>query len=148
MHSNSEKTMNLSLIFPMAVMVFMTFLVLMTMFRRRVRAVKAGEADARFYKTYQEGREPREIAQFSRHFVNLFEAPTLFYVACVAGLVTGIHASAMLWLAWLYVALRVLHSWIHLGTNSIPPRIRAYFVSWLVLLAMWAVLVAGALAQQ
>jgi hypothetical protein len=135
--------MNLELVYPMAAMVLLTFIVLIAMFRSRVAAVKSGEANAGFYKTYQEGSEPRQVAQFSRHLVNMFESPTLFYAACVVGIVTGQNATALIVLAWVYVALRALHAYIHTGKNSLPPRIRAYFSSWLVLLGMWGVLVVG-----
>ena len=139
--------MNTNLLYPMAAMVLLTAIVLFTMFRGRVRAVKTGEADARFYKTYQEGSEPREVAQLSRNLANLFEAPTLFYVACITGMVTGYYPTVLVWLAWAYVVLRHAHSWIHVGRNKIPNRLAAYFISWLVLLAMWAVLVAGAIGN-
>ena len=47
------------------------------------------------------------------------------------------------WLAWAYVVTRIVHSFVHLGANKIPPRMAVYGASWLVLLAMWATLVAG-----
>ncbi len=135
--------MNFELVYPMAAMVALTFFVLVAMFRRRVRAVKSGEADAGFYKTYQEGKEPRETAAYSRHVVNLFETPTLFYAACMTAMITGQTGTAMLVLAWVYVALRVLHAYIHTGRNSLPPRIKTYFSSLLVLLGMWGIIVVG-----
>jgi hypothetical protein len=140
--------MNFDLVYPMAAMVLLTFFILVKMFRSRVRAVKAGEADAGYYKTYQEGGEPRESAQVSRHLVNLFESPTLFYAACIAGMVTGQNASVLIMLAWIYVALRIIHAYIHTGSNKLPPRIKAYFSSWLVLLGMWGVLVFGVATGQ
>ena len=140
--------MNLDLVYPMAAMVLLTFFVLVKMFRSRVRAVKAGEADAGYYKTYQEGGEPRETAQLSRHFINLFESPTLFYAACIAGMVTGQNAGVLIVLAWAYVALRIIHAYIHTGSNKIQSRIGAYFTSWLVLLGMWGVLVFGVATSQ
>jgi len=135
--------MTFELVYPMAAMVLLTFIVLIAMFRSRVRAVRAGEANAGYYKTYQEGAEPRETAQLSRHIVNMFESPTLFYAACIAGMVTGQNGALLIVLAWVYVALRVVHAYIHTGSNSLPPRIKVYFSSWLVLLGMWGVLVAG-----
>lgn len=139
--------MNFDLVYPMAAMVLLTFVVLIKMFRARVRAVKAGEADAGYYKTYQEGKEPREVAALSRHLVNMFESPTLFYAACIAGMVTGQNATVLQVLAWLYVAMRAIHAYIHTGSNSLPPRIKIYFSSWLVLLGMWGTLVAGVVAK-
>ena len=135
--------MNLELIYPMAAMVILTFTVLIKMFRSRVAAVKAGKASAGYYKTYQEGSEPRETAQLSRHLVNMFESPTLFYVACIAGMMVGENINILVVLAWVYVILRMVHAYIHTGSNKLTPRIRAYFSSWLVILAMWGTIVFG-----
>jgi len=135
--------MNFQLVYPMAAMVALTFIVLIAMFRSRVAAVKSGEASAGYYKTYQEGAEPRETAQLSRQLANLFEAPTLFYAACIAGMVIGQDDTVLVMLAWAYVALRVVHAFIHTGSNKLRPRIRAYFSSWLVILGMWGTLVFG-----
>jgi len=135
--------MNFDLVYPMAAMVLLTFIVLIRMFLGRVRAVRAGEADAGYYKTYQEGREPREVAQLSRHLVNMFESPTLFYAACIAGMVIGENATILAALAWVYVAMRAVHAYVHTGSNRLPPRIKIYFSSWLVLLGMWGTLVFG-----
>ena len=140
--------MNIELVYPMAAMVLLTFIVLIAMFRSRVRAVKAGEANAGYYKTYQEGSEPRQTAQFSRHLVNMFESPTLFYAACIAAMVTGQNGTALVVLAWVYVAMRAVHAYIHTGSNKLQPRIRVYFSSWLVLLGMWGTLVVGAATGQ
>jgi hypothetical protein len=138
--------MNLELVYPMAAMVLLTFVVLIAMFRSRVRAVKAGEASTSYYKTYQEGGEPRETAQLSRHLTNLFESPTLFYAACIVAMVIGRNSTVMVALAWIYVALRIVHALIHTGHNKLQSRIKAYFASWLVLLAMWGTIVAGVAA--
>jgi hypothetical protein len=40
--------------------------------------------------------------------------------------------------AWLYVALRYVHTWIHLTSNDVLLRFRIYFGSGLVLVVMWA----------
>lgn len=66
--------MKFALLYPMAAMVLLTFVVLIRLFRSRVRAVRSGAVTVGFYKTYQEGSEPRETAQLSRHLVNLFES--------------------------------------------------------------------------
>lgn len=133
-----------ALVYPMAAMVALTAVVLVRMVLGRVAAVKRGDVDARYYKTYQgENTEPRKAAQNTRHFVNLFENPVLFYAACIVAMVTGQGAGVIVWFAWAYVVIRVLHAIVHLGTNRIPPRMAIYGASWIVLLAMWAVLVVG-----
>lgn len=131
-----------ALVFPMFAMFLLTALALGILFRRRVQAVRTKQVSLVFFGTYQ-GTEPELTAQASRHFVNLFEAPVLFYVACLAAMATAHVTMTLVILAWAYVLARALHSWIHLGSNRIGNRLRAYFASWLLLAAMWIVLVVG-----
>ena len=133
----------LSLIYPMSAMVLLTMFVLVKMFRARVAAVRSGQIDVTYYRLYQGALEPEQQQKFTRHFINLFEAPTLFYVACLAAMVAGVGGIAMLVLAWAYVVARYLHAFIHLGGNRLRKRMTIYFVSWLILAAMWVFLVAS-----
>ncbi len=132
-----------ALIYPMFAMVLLTFVTLVRLFVTRTSAVRAGTVDAAYFRTYQDGSEPEAAVQLARHFSNLFEAPTLFYLVCLAAMVTGQGSSVLVGLAWLYVLLRFIHSFIHTGRNQLPPRIVAYFSSWAVLLAIWALVVWG-----
>ena len=92
--------------------------------------------------------ETRTVAQHNRHFVNLFENPVLFYAACITAMVTSLATETTVWLAWAYVVIRVVHTFIHLGSNKIYPRMATYGVSWVVLLALWATLVMGVAGGQ
>ena len=135
----------LSLVYPMFAMVLLTAVVLVMLFRRRVQAVSEGLIHTAYYRIYQDQGvpEPESAAKAARHFSNLFEAPTLFYVACLAAMLTQRSGTAMLILAWCYVVARIAHAGIHLGPNKLRWRIRAYFVSWVILMAMWVDLIAG-----
>jgi hypothetical protein len=82
---------------------------------------------------------PPAIALPNRAYMNLLELPLLFYVVCVIAYVTATTTSAVLTLAWLYVALRVLHTLIHLLYNNVLHRLIAFAASNFVLVAMWAV---------
>ncbi len=135
-----------SLIYPMFAMVLLTATVLVILFRSRVSAVREGQVTAKYFRIYQGEVEPESTAKPARHFANLFEAPTLFYAACLAAMVTGQTGAALVTLAWLYVAARIAHAYIHLGGNRLRLRIRAYFGGWLVLLAMWITIAWGVAA--
>ena len=130
------------LVYPMFALVLLTGTVLIILFRSRLRAVQQGSVSSKYFRLYQGEVEPEQSAKASRHFSNLFEAPTLFYAACLAGLGTHDGAGLLLVLAWLYVALRVVHAAVHLGGNRLRHRMRAYFAAWLVLVAMWLQVVA------
>jgi hypothetical protein len=127
----------------MFAMVMLTALVLVTLFRSRVAAVRHGLVSAAYFRIYQGEVEPESSAKPARHFANLFETPVLFYVVCLAAMITHVTGVAMQVLAWLYVTARALHAYVHLGRNRIRRRLRVYFFSCLVLLAMWIYLVAA-----
>jgi len=125
----------------MFAMVLLTAIVLVTLFRSRVAAVRQGLVPLAYFRIYQGEAEPESTAKPARHFANLFETPVLFYVGCLAAMITHVTGVAMQALAWIYVAARLVHAFVHLGRNRIGHRLRAYFFSCLVLLSMWIYLV-------
>lgn len=125
------------LVYPMFALVALTATVLVILFRSRVRAVKEGRVTSAFFRIYQGEREPEHAAKASRHFSNLFEAPTLFYAACLTAMITHDASTGLLVLAWLYVLARATHAYVHIGKNRLRHRIRIYFAGWLILVAMW-----------
>ena len=139
----------LSLVYPMLAMVLLTFAVLVVLFRSRVRMVREGLAPVSYFRTFQGSVEmPEYSAKPNRHFANLFEAPTLFYAGCLAAMVAGVTGAWVVGLAWGYVAMRYLHAFIHLGGNRVRHRMRAYFVSWICLLALWVTVAVGVASRQ
>jgi hypothetical protein len=130
----------MSLVYPMLALVLLTAGVLVVLFRARVRSIREGKVPVEYYRVYQGAAEPEFVAKPTRHFANLFEAPTLFYAACLAAMVTGTTGITMVVLAWAYVAARLVHAIVHLGGNRIRRRLPIYFASWLILLAMWFLL--------
>jgi hypothetical protein len=127
------------ILYPVFAMFLLVALVLSRMRSMRFGAVRRGEVSARFYRAF-EGTEPEALRVVGRHFTNLFEMPVLFYVGVVLTYVTHQVTWWMVGLAWAYVALRYVHSWIHLGANDVMQRVTAYFASGLVLAVMWATL--------
>jgi hypothetical protein len=130
----------LNLVYPMTAMVFLTVVVLVRMFRSRVAAVRSGLIPREFYRLHQGGDEPEGPRKHARHFINLFESPTLFYAVCLAAMVSGVSTIAMAALAWAYVLCRVIHATVHLGANRLRHRVRIFGLSWLLLVSMWAYL--------
>ena len=79
------------------------------------------------------------------NFRNLFELPVLFYLAVVVAAVSGQESTVVLVLAWLFVALRVVHSAIHCTYNKVMHRFAAYLAGGIVLWLLWIVLGYGLL---
>lgn len=129
------------IIFPMATLALLTFVVLVMLFLSRISAVRNGSLSSGFFKTYIGQDEPEQSRKLTRHFTNLFETPVLFYVVSLAGLSTHLSFGLFQVFAWLYVTLRSIHAAVHIGKNKLRPRIAAYFSGWIVLIAMWLLLI-------
>jgi hypothetical protein len=80
---------------------------------------------------------PYDVALPNRNLINLLEVPLLFYVVCLALYVTHHVQPGCLRLAWAYVALRIVHSLIHLTSNNVRQRLAFFAVSNFVLVALW-----------
>ncbi len=122
---------------PVSVLALWTLLVLAMTGARRIRAALSGRVPRDAFRLGESAEVPPDIAVVNRNFMNLLEAPVLFYVVCISLYVTRQVTTAMVALAWVYVLLRLVHSFIHLTSNRILQRLIAYAASNFVLLAIW-----------
>jgi hypothetical protein len=130
----------MSIVWPAFALVALTLLSVARLARMRFAAARAGRVDPRYYKVFKGEGEPADLAAASRNVINLYEMPTLFYAGTAIAFAAGESGPLLVVLGWAYVALRALHSAIHLSTNKVMWRFRAFFASWVVLLAYWVVL--------
>ena len=79
------------------------------------------------------------------NFRNLFETPVLFYAALLFAQSMQSTNKILLALAWLYVVLRIIHSFIQCSYNKVMHRFYMFFTSVGVLMAIWIVLALGLL---
>ncbi len=129
-----------AILYPLFAMVLLTAAVLGRLAMLRVGAVRRREIALDYYTTFQHAEEPPQIRVVTRNFLNLFEVPVLFYVVAVLIYVTHQVSPLLVGCAWAYVALRCVHSYVHLTSNPVNLRFGIYFASNLVLLAMWGTL--------
>ena len=131
--------MHQDLIFaPMGALAFMTQAVLLLIPIRRFQAGAAGHVQSDDFKLGESARVPPHVALPNRAMMNLLELPMLFYVASLMFFVAGEVDGTVLAVAWIYVALRVVHSAIHLTYNRVMHRLIPFALSNLVLLVYWA----------
>ncbi|MFQ5634632.1 MAG: MAPEG family protein [Gammaproteobacteria bacterium] len=129
----------MTIIWPVFAMVALTVATTYRLALKRVTAIKARRVDVRFFKSYRGYDEPEDLAVASRNLLNLFETPMLFYVVAVLIYVTGQASGTLVALAWLYVATRYLHSYIHLTTNAVVWRFRVFGAGFIILTLIWVV---------
>jgi hypothetical protein len=130
----------MAIVWPAFALVALTLLVVMRLARQRFAAARAGRVDPRFYKLFRGDGEPDDVAATARNLNNLFEMPTLFYAGTAIAFAGQVAGTPLVALGWTYVALRYLHTAIHLTSNKVLWRFRVFALSLLVLLAYWAVL--------
>jgi hypothetical protein len=122
---------------PMGALAALTFLVLGFVPLRRFRAAFSGKVKRDDFKFGESPNVPGEVAIPNRNLMNLLEIPILFYVLCLTLFVSEQVTQLQLYLAWAYVALRALHSLVHLTFNNVIVRLTFFALSNLVLMAMW-----------
>ena len=76
---------------------------------------------------------------------NQFQLPVLFYVIVLALFAHRSVDMPALVVAWLFVASRVVHSWIHIGSNYVPNRTRVFKLGVLFLVVLLGLLINGLL---
>lgn len=107
------------------------------MFVYRNVAVARGQAQVGYYKGYSGEVPPEWIERPARTFANLLEVPVLFYLASVLMLQTGTWDGTQVALAWLFVAMRVLHAAVYIGINFVPLRLVTYLMGCITLVVIW-----------
>jgi hypothetical protein len=118
---------------PMAALIGLTFLVLLQVPIRRFRAGFAGKVTPDDFRYGEAPSVPKDVTIPNRNLMNLLEMPLLFYVACITLYVTKRVDATAVALAWAFVALRGLHSVIHLTYNQVRHRLVVYAASNVVL---------------
>ncbi len=122
---------NVAIFVPVVVLAFWTFAVLLLVPFSRAHGATRPDAV---------GAQPAPVNVPNRNFMNLLEVPVLFYVGCIVLFLTGGASYLTIAIAWIFVALRIVHSAIHLTYNRIPHRGAAFAASNIAAVALWVVL--------
>jgi hypothetical protein len=127
---------------PCAAMVGLTALVWLKLYADRLGEMRARRIDPQALATARAAAGELAKTGAADNFRNLFEVPVLFYLLCVALVLNGGSTPGFVSAAWAYVALRGLHSLIHVTYNRVVHRFLVYAASTLLLFGMWAAFVA------
>lgn len=130
-------TPNLDILKPVFVLAMWTSWVLLLIPITRIRAARRREVVADDFKYGESAAVPERVGLPNRNYMNLLELPLLFYVVCLILYVTASSTPLLTTIAWVYVALRIVHSIIHLSYNHVIHRLLAFALSNFVLVALW-----------
>jgi len=131
------------ILLPLLALVFLTFAVWVYMYVTRLSEIRRKKIDPQDLDTRVHGQALlTESPRQADNLKNLFELPVLFYIAALLSMVLMIQDPFLVQLAWGYVALRYVHSFVHCTYNRVMHRFMAYAASCIVLMFIWARLAA------
>lgn len=136
--------MTLKLIYPALAQILWSFVVLVVMFLRRRAAFASGEVRRADVSVSTE-RYPEPARLAAANFSNQFETPVLFFALVLIAIHVGATGYVMAALAWVYVASRVLHTLVHIGSNRLQQRALVFTVGIVSLFLMWVGIVVAIL---
>jgi len=130
------------MLYPMAAMFVLTIIVMFIVLIVRIHAFKKGLLHRKFVKIGSDSKTdaPDYVIKAQRHYANLFEMPVFFYIACVVCIVLRLENQALLILAWLFVAFRIIHAIIHLTSNYFYHRFPSFLGGVLCLCIIWIII--------
>jgi hypothetical protein len=124
-----------AIFWPVIAQVGLIYAIYLVASRRRVGAVKRGEVKAKEFLVPI--NEPAPSATAIRSLVNQFELPMLFIFVCFGLHLIGAVNFLVLVIAWLFVASRAVHAFIHVTTNALMQRRTAFIVGFFLNGALW-----------
>ena len=100
------------------------------------KAINTREVRYKWFEAY-EGMAPEYMLIARHHYKNFFEIPVLFYVLCVIIYVLDDVNSIDIWIAWLFVMLKFVHSYIRMTSNYLPYRAYSFYGCLIMLFCGW-----------
>ena len=130
--------MHRSLLAPLMVLVLWTFAMCVWMYATRIPAMirlRVAYDPRRPVGEFQ-AQLPPAVRWKADNYNHLMEQPTIFYAVALTLAFLGADGSFNAALAWAYVGVRVVHSFVQATMNIIPLRFAIFIVGTLVLLVL------------
>jgi hypothetical protein len=134
-----------TILLPVFVLVALTFILIFTLGLSRANVIKRGEVRIPDIALGQRVW-PVKQQQISNCYDNQFQMPVLFYVLTILAIITRHADYLFVVLAWVFVATRLVHAYIHCTSNYVRYRFFSFAIGLIVLIAMWAIFAAQILA--
>lgn len=123
---------------PAIVLVLWTFVMWAWLYATRIPAILQRKIvmDPAMTKNDLNAQLPPEVRWKADNYNHLLEQPTLFYAVALILAVTNTATELDIWLAWAYVGVRIVHSFVQACVNIITLRFAIFMVGSLALLAL------------
>jgi hypothetical protein len=125
------------MIAPVLALVAWTCVLWFWMYATRIPAIRRANVDmGELSRTGAPLVLPPEVSRVADNYNHLHEQPTIFYALAIATQLAGAADATAVALAWAYVGLRVVHSFVQATRNVIPLRFAVFTLGSLVLMAL------------
>ncbi len=126
-----------SILTPVLALIVWSLIVWVWMYATRIPAIQSARIppdDARFPGSLDV--LPDLVRGVADNYNHLMEQPTIFYALAFYVFLVGHDGQIVIWLAWAYVALRIVHSLIQGTINRVPLRFAVFALSTIVLMVL------------
>ncbi len=112
---------------PVLAQLLIPIVVLLLNGKRKSDDVKSGNFDREKAAMNNEAWS-KPVVLTSKNLANQFQLPVIFYVLCL--ILANIDAVSMfiLVVAWIFVVTRYVHAYVHVTTNDVSARLRAFLL--------------------
>jgi hypothetical protein len=132
-------TLDLAILLPPTAMAFLTGFVWLRLGSDRIGEMRARKIHPQKVATARDVSALLQNVQSADNFRNLFEVPTLFYALCGFLAITKLTTLFLLACAWGFVALRAVHTYIHITHNTVIRRFQVFVASTILVYVMWGI---------
>ena len=124
----------LALLTPVLALIIWTFIIFLIMALGRVSFMNNPQdaADSKDYKS----QLPAWVNRTADNYNHLFEQPVAFYAVILSIALINSFDSLMVQLAWAYVLIRIIHSFVQLTINIVLVRFFLFASGWLIIAFM------------
>lgn len=120
---------------PVLISVMLTIVLYIALGAAKSRAQKQGLVNEE-RRNLHDDAWPESVQKINNNIRNQFEVPILFYVIIlILWSLRAVDLSTHV-LAWGFVISRIIHAWIHTGSNYVPLRRRMFTIGSLLVLGL------------
>jgi hypothetical protein len=126
---------NVEFLYPVLALVVWTLVMWLWMYATRIPAMQKAQInpdEARHPGTYVD-RMPANVRSVADNYNHLHEQPTIFYALMFFAALTGGGDHVATYLAWAYVGLRVVHSFVQILSPKVALRFMMFALGSLTL---------------
>lgn len=128
------------ILWPVVTQVSLTLFLFIPLLKRKKASVAAGTANLK-QSALDNSAWPEDVVQVSNNIANQFQLPVLFYVLCLTFYITNGVGELVLTFAWVFSISRLIHAYIHINSNYVPHRLKAFTVGFICILLMLLLLI-------